>query len=590
MAAEQSASPEQLERSNELRRALRRGRRADLDTPKTTHDFVAFKTSTQNSTRFVQHNAAEGDTTRVNNLRAAQTRWRLNIPMNNITRGSGLDPFAATIIPMSSDLVSLLHYAKSAMIRGAYGHRLDVLPHDLRPMTHMYQSAQEYVFERVLRHEYLLYPFLAAFSQRFRSLTSAESPSSLQNPEWYHHMGIRAVRTAIADNGDNASTMDTISIGVCFMVCATAMMFRCEETRIHLQAFMKFLPYLDTKNMIGYWRLETVSALDIFMSAALGQEPVLRVATSDPGPLSTSEKALIKENLALAQQTCESQATLGSMSTIFGLQQAKNPFDLMRNPAQDLDFDLGQALQDRRLIKKLHPLIVGPIAKLLECLMVAKFVWRAPQHVTTRETQWLCRRSQAVLHDLLSLNNARKIPTCTSIGRYSECLRLTLILVMTSALYRLQLSRKMQVERLKVALERVVSDRILSDTLSGWTEEAAMRSEGTVHDEPSHESDELLLWMLFIGYWASSGTIDTPWFAEAIPHIGRDCLNVKTLEEVEAIMRKYLYGKTVQHFSLTEVAALLSGGTSSASTTSSNTQETAGSPVAWSRGWDVAFN
>lgn len=550
---------------------MRRARRTDIDTPRSAHDFVAFKTSSGKFAHSLQHAAGESSLIRAPDFRAAQTRWRLNIPVNNVTQGSGVDPFAATVIPMNDAIFSLLQYAKSSMIRGAYGYRLELIPHELRPMSHMYQSAQEYIFEHVLRYDYLIYPFLAAFSQRFYAQAGPTALSSLQHPDWYLHQGTRAVRTAIIENINDASVLSRISTGVCFLVCSTGMMFRCEETRIHIQAFMKFLPYLDTKDMVGYWKLETIAALDVLISVALGLEPVLRVATSDPGPLSLSEKNLIKESLLSIQQKeshfrSDAYTKVGWDGCPSGVS-----LDLMRNPTEDLSLDLGCGFDEALTADILHPSISGPLTKLLECLTVAKLVWRAPKYASKRETQWLCRRSQAVLHELLSLNGARKIPSSTSLGKYAECLRLTLIITMTSALYRLHRSRSMQSGRLRAVLSSVVEIRFCNTPRGfriGDDLEVIDVGELAGH-QATRGSDELLLWMLFMGYWASSDTVDTGWFAEAIVRLSRQYLQPRNFSDLESIMMKYLYSKTVQRGSLARVAAMISEVKSPSSDTTS---------------------
>lgn len=541
------------------RKVVRKFRRTEPDAPSSSHDFVAFKTNTRNITHGLQHAPGDKDLVRAHNFRAAQTRWRLSVPVNNVTEGSSIDPFASTVIPLNSSILSLLQYAKSSMIRGAYGHRLEILPRELRPMAHMYQSAQEYVFKHVLQHEYLIYPFLAAFSQRFNTLSSPTSSNSLQHPDWYLHQAIRAVRTAIMEKMDDASALSHISTGVCFLVCSTGIMFRCEETRIHIQAFMKFLPYLNTKDVIGYWKLDTIAALDILMSVALGQEPILRVATADPGPLPSSEKNLIRENLARAQYN-ESQAEMSAGTNIILRSPPNKVFlDLMQNPTQDLTFDLGSALEEALIANRLHPSMFGPLSKLLECLMVAKLIWRAPQQATKRDTQWLCRRSQAVLHELLSMTGSRKIPTSTSSGRYAEALRLTLIIVLTSALYRLHLSRSMQSGRLRNSLSIIVYDRFATTPRSILSDVSMTETDDGSDNEATRESDELLLWILFTGYWASAGTDDGVWFAEAIVNVSRQCIQLNDFSELESIMMRYLYSRTGQRYALTTIAAMIAG-------------------------------
>lgn len=189
--------------------------------------------------------------------------------------------------------------------------------------------------------------------------------------------------------------------------------------------------------------------------------------------------------------------------------------------------------------------------------MVAKLTWRSPGFLTVKDTQWLCQRSRAVLHEFLSLTGVRAIPTSTLARRYVECLRLTLLIIMVGALYRiLHLSREAMANRLRAALVKIIdicetfdgSDSILSEELiarDGQTDRYSIR-----------QANEMLLWMCFIGYWAA-GETDALWFAVSTVKIATNRLDLRSLRDLEEVMLRHLYSKTMQRDSLRKISSTI---------------------------------
>lgn len=188
--------------------------------------------------------------------------------------GSAVDPFAATVVPISGNMFSLLQYARQAIKAGAGGYRLDIFPHSLRPMTHMYQAAINHVFQNIMRLRHIMFPILAAFSRRLRLLN--DSPfSSAQNPDWYLQLATQAVRASLNENMDDDNALGHIATGVHYLICSAGLAGRFEESNVHIRAFLKFLPYVNTNSLVGYWDFDTASSLDLLNAAALGEEPII---------------------------------------------------------------------------------------------------------------------------------------------------------------------------------------------------------------------------------------------------------------------------------------------------------------------------
>lgn len=533
------------------RKSLRQSRdREVISRKRSSHDFIALETSPGILIRQLAHDARDGTTTRPYIFRAAQSRWRLNVPVNNVTEGSSIDPFGAAIIPINANTFSLLQYAKSSIMMGAGGYKLEVVAHELRPMTEMYPAAMDYVLQNAVRHKHVMYPVLAAFSRRMRTLNDSPS-SSLQNPDLYLHLATQAVRESIMKNVDNQEALSHIATGVHYLVCSTALAGRYAESRVHTQAFLKFLPYVDTKSLVGYWELDAVSTLDLANATATGEEPVIKIPTSDPGPLPASRRSLIQARLVSVGRSEHQPNLLTQVSSgvaAYRDRVGNQSFDMTQNLTQDLELQLGSALNDAMIAGKFHPLIAPTISKILECLMVAKLVWRTPEFATKKDTKWLCRRAKAVLHELQTLDAFKKGSTSDFAGQQAECLRLTLLIVVKSVNHRvLHLSRKAQAARLRTALAELVHIR----HLDGFDQPMDIESD--------RQSSEVLLWMSFTGYWAAGEAADAPWFAESMIILATRQLGLRNFHDLEEVMLRHLYSRTAQQDSLMDIAAMISG-------------------------------
>ncbi|KAK5939420.1 hypothetical protein PMZ80_008724 [Knufia obscura] len=536
-------------------------RRRQRPNNKTTHDFVAFETDVKPEPPELAEDdieaadAARGKRDALNGIRSMQSRWRVNVPTNNLMKGSGIDPFASTVIPMTDSTFSLLQYTKASMLTGSGGYKVDIFSDQLRPFTDLYQAAVGYAFKEMVRSKHIIYPMLAVFSRRMRTLNDHPFAQA-QDPDRYLLLATHAVRTSIAEHINDKDAMTYIATGVHFLICAAGLAGRFQESNMHISAFLKFLPYIDTNTLVGYWEWDTACSLDMVNAASTGEEPTIKIANSDPGPMPMARKVMFQDKLnAMKFQMCQTvdPAEASADITRYRERVVNNKFDTMQNPAEDLEAQLGSGLEAAFRTGVLSELMQPVLENLFDCLLVAKVIWRAPGLATRDDARWLCRKSKATLHELISLTGSKKIDTSTFFGQQAECLRQTLVILLMSAQSRLlRLSRKEQAARLKTALTPIVR---LDWNSPSRRKDAKPQSVAGLHaDEHQYVPNEMLLWMCMTGHWAASEAPEETWFAGASVAIAQHRLGLTDYNDLHRTMTKYLYSKTVQRESLMAIA------------------------------------
>lgn len=518
------------------------------------HDFVAFRTESTPSTSHNSEDKHESDKLssrkRPKSMSALQSRWRLGVPINNATSGSGVDPFESAVVPISSSMWSLLQYTKTSLLNGAGGYKLELFNDDMKPMMEMYHAAIKYTFRDLIHYKHILFPVLAAFSRRVQRLSSTAFGED-QNPDHYAGLATRAVRTSLAENAQDRQIMSSVATGVHFLICAAGLAGQPEETDIHIRAFLRFLPFVNTKTLLGQWELDVANSWDIINAVASGRAPIMQTATIDPDSMLPSRLRLLHQELQLAQSRMRSLVTDHAAIYRYQARFIHNKYDLMQYPAEDLDLSLGTGLEEAMEAGIIHPQMQGVVRNTLDCLTVAKVIWQIPELATKEDANWLCRKSRATLHELLSMTDAKQIDHSTHLGRLAECLRRTLIIVLMSAQYRVTYMFRQQ---LAVRLQEALLQILMHEQQQS---EASPASIDSVTTPPANIMNDLLLWMLFTGYWAALKTFDSDWFAQKAIEVAVEKLKLRSFHDLDAVMTRYLYARTVQHDALRSLATLL---------------------------------
>lgn len=552
----------------------RRGRRKCAEGTK-PHDFVAFETevipeisrSTDVLTEETSQAASElkYDTT-ISTFRAMQSRWRVTrIPVNNITEGSAFDPFVSSVVPITAPMYSVIQFARKAILNGAGGYKLSVFSDQLKPMGEMYEAAVHYTLHSTIRYKHIIYPLLAAFS-RFMPQADALPTESSQHPDLYLQLGSEAVRTAITEHMGNKDILSSVATGVHFLVSAAALSGRTEEVMIHLNAFLKFLPYVNTKTLVGYWEVDLMHSWAVRVAIVRDQAPLIKVAICDPGHFPPSRMARFRQQLEYMRGIPKIHSTLDADVNIFCRKAPRLQFDLLRNPLEDFDLDLGSSLETLVHTHQFYSAMLPIVRNVLDCLTVAKIIWRAPEIATKQDADWLCKRSRVVLHESLSLAGVKRIDTSTFGGQQAACFRQTLNIVLMGVISRqLHFSRRELADRLRGLLVPIVEldwrtqqRQQQQEEENGGTEVPVAASSHLANTSSQFNEHEMLLWMLLTGYWIAAGTPDSEWFAEHAANVAVRRLSLKGYDDLHVVMTKYLYSKTVQRESLEQIASSIS--------------------------------
>lgn len=517
------------------------------------YDFLAFQTSSQRAQdqalKVVQSPVGTHipfDQANDRELYAGQWPYYFSrLPKDNILFGSGVDPFLSTVVPITSELCELIGYSRACILIGAGGYKIEAFHPCQRPFADMYNAAAHLTLTNIFRFKHVLYPMLAAFSQRLHC--RGQFPfASIYNPEHYIRFGLRALSAAISDGHSAADKAKSLALGIYFMVFGTGMAGRIEESQLHIRAFLKLLPHINTAIPAEFWLFDTTISMDMINSSHLGSNPVIGFASGDPGPMPRSRYLEFVEKLTeLKQKTSKASNNMceDCEAIVFGPQNAYMRFDLLQSQKENLELDLGSALTAALDESRIQLRLSSVVVKLLECLDVAKVIWQADDFVTKQDSTWLCRRVKALWYELLSMQSAF-VGAISFRDCEARCLLLTMIITVTGAYHRmLHLSRRPLTNRLKEAMEDLLLHK-------PWTQPVHMGKFGS--NAQGRSSDEMCLWMLFMGYWASAYTSTASWFKEqAVARVRM--LEIRSRQELHQIMNKHFWSKTVQHDSLSEI-------------------------------------
>lgn len=518
------------------------------------YDFVAFQTTSQQPRDHVLEavdNAAPTHTLfdQANHRTLHAGQWLHHLPRlsnDNTLYGSGIDPFQSAIVPITSDLFELIGYSKASILLGAGGYKTEAFHPHLRPFADMYDAAAHLTLTNILRFEHVLYPVLAAFSQRLHC--RGQFPFALAyNPDHYIRFSLQALSAAISDGTHSGDHARSLALGIYFMVFATGMAGRLAESQLHVRAFLRLLPHLNTTVLAEFWLVDTAISMDIINSSHLGDCPIIGFASGDPGPMARRRHSKFMEKLAeLKRENSGTQSQIYEDCEIidFGPKNAFRRFDLLQCPKAMIELDLGSSLSAALHARKIHPRLSPVLAKVLKCLDVAKVIWNSSGLTTQQDSTWLCGRVKAVLSEMLSMQSAFTGDELPLADRQARCLLLTLIIVTMGAFHRmLHMSRVSLTIRLKTAMMELLNDE-----------------SPTSHkcpDNPEHmlqnrAANEMHLWILVTGYWASAYTSNASWFKDKASIVA--CvLDLRSRQQLHELMSRYLWSKTVQYRSLSEV-------------------------------------
>lgn len=460
---------------------------------------------------------------------------------HNIFFSSRFDPFDSAVVPVTADLYALIIYARNSILVGAGDCKIEVFKPSMQPFVGLYQAASDFILANVLRYKHVLYTLLACYSQRLRCRKQFPF-SALYDPDQYFRDALSTLRGAVSSGVTSNEWANTLAISIHLMIFCTSMSHRIAESRVHVGAFLRLLPNINTTTPCEYWLLHSATSLDIINAAHSGDSPIIRDTLCDPGNMLTARQAQFEVKLQDLRRDPDfsrlSSFELGK-NDILQPERTYMRFNLLQFPKADLDLDMGAALTTALHNGQMHPKLILVTSKVLACLDVAKVIWNADDFANRQDCEWLCRRTKAVLYELLTLQPVFDGATKNLRDCKAKCLLLTLIVYVTGAYHRmLHLSREALVKRLKAAIRELT------------------RHEDYASRPHSHADASMCLWIFMTGFWASHQMESRAWYKGLVTDAARN-LGLHTPQALHKSMNKYLWSNTVQQYTLYEVAECL---------------------------------
>ena len=465
----------------------------------------------------------------------SRPRWRLTLPT---ALSSTVDPFNSTPVRLTDEAKILMNYFSAAQSAGGNAYKLHLLPDYVQDAVRVNSVvwAAEDVY---LQYEHCMYSMMAFMSVRLLVITKVRL-NSLKEPEYYMKKAIMSLRRKLRECENSGLELDYATIGAMTQIAlADWAAGNLLTARIHLKVLSTLVPYVDLEQPRGRHLIEAIRTLDLQVALEARKLPFLSAAPSFE-PLSRTRISQIKGLLDLVAEkaTCSRNQGCEELAIRLG-RDPTPPADIMADCDITLDFRLGtkleQALETGVLQPSIHPIIVD----VLDCLTIAKLVWRTKQ-ATAKDARWMCRTARTMVHCLWTYN-------CDQMGLYNDfrhhltnCVRLALVIMLTLATNRMA-SRAVAVlgEELCMACQQV--------NISG---------------NASDLEQQMYLWTLLTGLLVTSkGSYEHEWFlCEA--STTSSGLGITTYELLHEVMTGFLYSWTMQMQSLQEVIRAIEYGSS----------------------------
>ena len=503
------------------------------------------------------------------------------IPSTNYTPGSGVDPFSATPLPISGNAEALIKYHMVIGSTGAHVDKVEVLPPHLQPVN-QYNRVVDTMMRDCMQNTLKLTSLLMIMSARMVHLSRIPLVGSAQ-PEHYMQMTLTSVRQRMLECQQKGLRADPSLVQNIHALALAAWICRhFEEASTHIRAAKSLLSLLDMNNNYHAYTVQGLVNIDKMIAIETGWLPEFPLMF-DPGPLAPSRLALITEEIAnvVKGRVQPSIFPRSPVPRAVNLSNAlmSHQVDILADASTILDFKLGRGFELVLAADFICPALASILRDTLDCVTVAKYVWRASS-ATREDAEWLCRRMRAICHRLLLLPAEAPFAESSILASKDEALRLALLLIVLRCTNRMAFrSAQPNMRRLQRALCGIDTNwRPLSSVsrspsqtpgfegkaqnhlLSATSFQYVPNPSGTTSSSSSGGYDEnaLLLWTLMTGHFNAQGEPESAWFLLRAAFVARQHLGILDYKGLEEFMTDFLFSKTQQRHSLEAVALYLS--------------------------------
>ena len=453
-------------------------------------------------------------------------------PVNTVSH-STVDPFNTTLVPITEEVDTLMKYFAAAQSAGGNAYKLHLLPEYVQDAVMVDRVVQSF-WNNFLRYEHAMYAMMAFMAVRLLVITKVRL-SNIKSPDHYMQKAITSLRRRLQECQNPALEADHATMGAMTQIAlADWTSGNLGAARIHLSVLSNLVQHVDVEEMTGRLMVESIRTVDLQVALETRQMPFLPAAPSFE-PLSRGRINQVKrllDHVARNNRTMN-ESSPDDMATRLG-QDPKPPHDILEDCSITLDFRLGNKLEEALESDILYPSIRPVLRNVLDCLTLAKFLWRTSE-ATSKDVRWMCRTARTMVHHLWTYGWDHANDPHDTQHRLTDCVRLALVILLTLA-----------------------TNRLASRAVGGLGQELYMAYQRL--EMPCNASKlqrRLYLWTLITGVFvARESSHEKSWLLYEAAAAARG-LGLTSYEALHDAMTDFIYSWTMQMESLQQVASMI---------------------------------
>ena len=416
-------------------------------------------------------------------------RDQLQLYSANFSEGGGVDPFASTPVRMNKEIHKLLQYYISYSILTAFKGEVVGKEHLLQIPGPLPAA----IVHRSLTSEVHCYALLTATASHINRITGAGQKS--QNT--YMAPAVRSLRSFLESLDTQNSIEPQIVLDVLFLSNAERCQQNDDIALTHLRILRQLTQLLDMSLAFDRYVYEMVRDADVFLAVETATPPIFALFWG-PSVIPRSRKTLIDQELDLAF----SRRPVDPHWGFLGVETSQTVKFEQRMGAGFVDA-LNAGLFSTEMCS-----IISDVVQMLDMAVYSSIC----QSATEADAVWVHKRTTALAHRLLSVevinrsarDHNRTASTVEShvislTNRQEECCRLALIILLTYI--------PSTVARHSVNMNKVRLQLALSGLNVSWG---------------SRLADEVMLWILVTGFFASLDHPEEEWFVSGAVQVASE--------------------------------------------------------------------
>ena len=407
-----------------------------------------------------------------------------------------------------------------------------------------HSTATRTIVQGSLSRQMHMYALLAATSARMKRVSGIRFPRE-SSPEFLLHTAIRCIREHFSSSTGPLSGDDRQVILDIFYLCVCEWYEKSYDVaRIHLAFVRHFWKSLRPSDSIfDQYIHDVITYNDVFLAIETDSSPLFEL-TWEPAPLPAERVQEIEDQNKKASSISPSKSPLSASTSSRSPLSASNSSPSSTKSGSRYPVASGFTAITASTRAQLPIELIVVLVDLIPLIQTAHYHTHTLIPQSSKETQWVSLKTQALLHKLLSLQARHQT--------LAEAIRLSFIILLscmsTSAAWRIgKIDMALQAFRLR----STIAPRVQQDARYSIPHHETLSS--ALSPSLSGMDDTLLLWMLITGAFAAQNAhSEEQWFfAQAIQVLQRlriaDSQSLKT-EILRYIYVEHLEGVTFERF------------------------------------------